>query len=1287
MSRIHRTVRSCQWASWLLLSFLAGFGASMSGCECQDCDEDGYSVEDGDCNDEDATVNPAAEEYCDGVDNDCDGEVDEGIGSLWYADTDGDGWGDATQTVQGCNQPEGYVSNADDCDDQAADAYPGAEELCDDVDNNCDGRVDEGLTAAWYRDADQDGYGDAGDVVTDCRQPDGYVAVVGDCDDTDPAVNPEAEEVCDGIDNDCDRNVDESLGSPYYVDADGDGYGDSRQSNLFCDGAPEGYSESGDDCDDTDPLIHPGALEVCDGVDNDCSGVADDGIGYEWYVDQDGDGYGDPTGAITACDQPEGYVADSSDCDDTDASIHPGAPEPCDGLDNDCDGEVDGGTEQTWYRDADGDGYGTDTDTVFGCDAPEGYVSEAGDCDDGDSAVNPGVEEACDGLDNDCDGEVDEGLERLTYYPDLDGDGVGAEEGAVEACSRPENYVTTGGDCDDSDAAVHPGADELCNGIDDDCNGTVDDGWVSSTWYADLDGDGWGNPDDTLTGCEQPADHVARDGDCDDTDAQIHPDAEEVCDGADNDCDGEVDEGFVWYLDEDLDGYGLADASINACEPPPSYAAQAGDCDDRDPSVHPGAAEVCGDGIDQDCDGLEDDSATDTWYRDADGDGFGSTDPQDTTCGEQSGFTSSRGDCDDTDPSVHPGADDPTGDGIDSDCGGADGPQPHVGLGTGSLDTIQAAIDAAVDGDIVWIGPGTYQEHDISLLGKAITLISTAGPENTVVDAQGVGRGFLFNTKESADCHLKGFTITGGMATYGGGIRGYKSSPTLEELILTRNSASTSGGGFNFAGGAPTLRDVLVEANDAPTNVGGGGFANSSTSLVLERVVFKNNSSRWGGGGFYGKNITIAFQDVVFEGNESWIDGKDLVFGGGLYLEAVSGEISGGHFEDNLAGRGGAGYLLDTDVRISRTVITGNAAFRGGGLYLERADISLAGASIASNMVMSTCDSVCAESECSDCDYQELDGCLGGDGGGIFLVDAAPVFDNVVVTDNDAADGGGIYARTSSLTLRRTYVYANRATAWCQTGGCLGGHGAGLLATDTTLVLSNVLVAANEATTGVEVQDIRFPDSEGGCSSGTVRSCTGGDGAGIYLADVSGDFVHLAVLGNIAGMDECPGDTFDGAAMFGGVGGIFGLDGTMVNSVVAWNSVVNLSASRTGATVTYSDLYNPEGAPNHDLDPLDATNQTVEPGFLSYDADGVPSDLHLALQSPLVDAGDPAGQDVDGSTADIGIFGGALGGGWDLDWDDIPDYFWPGTIQDAPEGFDMADYDCAPLDPTTAACP
>ena len=212
--------------------------------------------------------------------------------------------------------------------------------------NGHGGHSGDVLIPTWYTDADGDGYGDDASTVEACAQPAGTVEVGGDCNDGDALANVEGDEVCDGIDNDCDGVVDEADAldaATWYGDADGDGYGDAGAATVACD-APTGTVADASDCDDGDAAVNPSATELCDGLDNDCDTVVDEDDAVDasaWYLDADGDGFGDATDTLTACTAPSGYVGDASDCDDTAAATFPGADEVCDEADNDCDGSTD----------------------------------------------------------------------------------------------------------------------------------------------------------------------------------------------------------------------------------------------------------------------------------------------------------------------------------------------------------------------------------------------------------------------------------------------------------------------------------------------------------------------------------------------------------------------------------------------------------------------------------------------------------------------------------------------------------------------------------------------------------------------------------------------------------------------------------------------------------------------------------------------------------------------------------------------------------------------------------
>ncbi len=657
-----------------------------------DADGDGYDVED-DCDDSDPAVFPGAAEICDEADNDCDGEVDEDAvdAHSFFADTDGDGYGDAQSSIEACAQPSGYTSDATDCDDADAAVFPGADELCNEVDDDCDGEVDEDDAvdaATWYADADSDGFGDPDTSTDACDQPSGYLADSTDCDDSDAAVFPGAEELCNGVDDDCDGELDEDDAddaSTWYADTDGDGFGDADVSVSAC-AQPSGYTSDATDCDDAEPSTNPDATEYCNGVDDDCDGTVDEDDAADastWYADADADGYGDPLSSVIACDQPSGHLSDSTDCDDAISSTNPGATEYCDGVDNDCDGSIDeddAADASTWYADADADGYGDPLSSVIACDQPSGHLSDSTDCDDAISSTNPGATEYCDGVDNDCDGSIDEddAADASTWYADVDADGYGDPASSDIDCDQPTGFVTDSTDCDDSEPSTNPGATEYCDGVDNDCDGSTDEDEAAdvATWYADVDADGYGDPASSDIDCDQPTGFVADATDCDDTAASTNPGATETCDGQDNDCDGSIDEddasdASTWYADADADGYGdSADTSL-ACDQPSGYAADSGDCDETDAAINPGASESC-DGVDNDCDGsIDEDDAIDagTWYADSDADGYGDASTSTSACSAPSGYLADGSDCDDADSSINPAADEYC-DGVDNDCDG-----------------------------------------------------------------------------------------------------------------------------------------------------------------------------------------------------------------------------------------------------------------------------------------------------------------------------------------------------------------------------------------------------------------------------------------------------------------------------------------------------------------------------------------------------------------------------------------------------------------------------------------
>jgi hypothetical protein len=548
-----------------------------------DADSDGYSPDDGDCDDDDPTVYPAADELCDSTDHDCDGDPAAGAvdAPTWYQDTDGDGFGTDTSSQVACSQPHGFSAYRGDCNDNDPSYHPGATEAdcTDPADYNCD-------LSVGYADVDGDGH-----------------AACEDCDDNNAAANPAATEACNGIDDNCDGQTDEAGATgetPWYLDADGDSYGRTTLSTLAC-AQPLGYVANSGDCDDLDASSYPGGTEVCDEADNNCDGAVDEGVTTTFFGDSDGDGYGSPGAPLSACFLPAGASVNQDDCDDGQAAAHPGGVEVCDGLDNDCDGSTDVGAinATTWYTDADGDGFGDPLTGLSSCSVVSGAVVNGLDCDDGDGGNFPGNVETCDGADDDCDYSVDESF---------DGDGDG-----VTICGSDGILGNGDDDCDDTDPSLYPGNAESCDALDDNCDGIADEG-------LDADGDG-------VTPCGVDGIPGNGDDDCDDGDAANFPGNTEICDGGNNDCDFQSDEGF------DIDGDGVSTCGLDGI-----IGSVDDDCDDGAADNFPGNNESC-DGNDQDCDGVVDNGF------DGDGDGI-------TTCGPDGVAGNGDDDCDDSSAAV-----------------------------------------------------------------------------------------------------------------------------------------------------------------------------------------------------------------------------------------------------------------------------------------------------------------------------------------------------------------------------------------------------------------------------------------------------------------------------------------------------------------------------------------------------------------------------------------------------------------------------------------------------------
>ena len=675
------------------------FDLDMAGDACDPDDDNDMSADELDCSPLDPDVNPKAEEVCNGKDDDCDALIDEG-----FADSDADALADC---IDDDDDNDGFP-DVGDCAPQDAAIYPGVIEICDGKDNDCDFDTDES-----FPDTDNDS-------LADCVDPD----LDGDdidngADNCPKVVNPEQEDqdgdgagdVCDpdvdgdgipdGMDNcqvvfnpaqkdldqdgsgdKCDDDVDGDdiieedncplVFNPGQEDQDEDGVGDACDNDADGDGDPDDS-----DCAPENPYVSNLAEETCDGLDNNCNGLPDEGFpdtdadGIKDCVDPDDDGDGD---------------SDVTDCGPLDPAVHAGAVELCNGKDDNCDEKIDeelgkiacgkGLCFHSTHACIDGvvqecdpmegassevcDGFDNDCDgltdedqgtTICGVGAcyhtaPLCVDGKLGQCDPLEGAG----EEVCDGVDNDCNGKIDEELGTITC-------GLGICMHTIAVCLGGAAQK-----CDPMDGAIV----ELCDGMDNNCDGETDEGYPDTDQdltpdCIDLDDDGDGDPDVT---------------DCAPADSAIHHLAEEACDGVDNNCGGGVDEeGSAgcqpYFLDGDGDGHGQQESKC-LCGPAGLYKALVDDdCEDLNPWVFPGATELC-DGVDNNCDAeVDEDGATGcSWFfSDADGDGYGSGAPSCVCSAPGAGWSVLTGDCDEEDSEVHPGSLELC-DGEDNDCDG-----------------------------------------------------------------------------------------------------------------------------------------------------------------------------------------------------------------------------------------------------------------------------------------------------------------------------------------------------------------------------------------------------------------------------------------------------------------------------------------------------------------------------------------------------------------------------------------------------------------------------------------
>jgi hypothetical protein len=517
-------------------------------------------------------------------------------GITYYADVDGDGYGDPNNTVVGCSLPIGYVTIGGDCDDTNATINPGAPEVCNGLDDNCNGLEDDGAGSIWYQDADWDGFGNPNVTIVSCITPIGYVGNAMDCDDTNAAINPDAIDIPgNGIDEDCDgvdAGSDPMIGIYEFTGATGCPNENPNVTSQPIQATFNQYSSVSTTCSAANNVFNNSAWNTTATLDlneyntftltaNDCYTMNISKISFDhrnsgtgnvtWHVRSSADNFSTTIATGQSSSTIENIQIPLLGLNNLSAitfrfyvTLAAGSGTTWRQDNVAVYGTFNTLTSQTYYADADGDGFGNPSATLLACTAPNGYVLNSDDCDDTNAAINP----------------------NSTWYLDNDGDSFGDPAVSFVGCTPPANYVLNNTDCDDNDNQITTGA----------------------VYFVDGDNDGYGAGAPLFFCADPGAGYADNANDCDDNEPTVYPGAPEICDGLDNDCDGSADNGLTfenWYIDNDGDGFG-AGTPIFACESPGSnYVNQGGDCNNSDATIFPGAIDIPEDGIDQNCDGVD----------------------------------------------------------------------------------------------------------------------------------------------------------------------------------------------------------------------------------------------------------------------------------------------------------------------------------------------------------------------------------------------------------------------------------------------------------------------------------------------------------------------------------------------------------------------------------------------------------------------------------------------------------------------------------------------------------